>query len=254
VHRFYIPELPDGADEVALPDAEAHHALQVLRLRAGDPLTALNGAGVEWRGELVPKSPRAALLRVLERRRHPAPRTGLTLFQAVAKPRAMEWIVQKATELGARQLVPVLTERSVIRLDAAMAEDKRRKWLAVAIEALKQCGQPWLPQIHSPAPLAATIARQPVSELELIASLAPGSTPLRRHFTGFRQAQGRPPRTAAVWIGPEGDFTPAETEAIIARGTFPITLGPSTLRTETAALCALSILRYELEDEPDPGS
>src|SRR5204863_3529134 len=119
------------------------------------------------------------------------------------------------------------------------------KWQAVAIEAIKQCGAAYLPEVLPPLALLDFIDREETFELALLASLQSDSHP-REFFESFRNKYGRNPQSACVWIGPEGDFSAEEYEAIEKTGAQPITLGPLVLRTDTAACCCLSVLNYEL--------
>jgi 16S rRNA (uracil1498-N3)-methyltransferase len=158
----------------------------------------------------------------------------------------MEAIIQKATELGAFRIVPLLSERVVARFDDREAARKVEKWRLVAKEAIKQCGSAWLPTVELPLTLAQFLAREESFELALIASLEGGSRPARECFRAFEAEHRRLPQSVCVWVGPEGDFTPAETEAIKSHGVLPITLGRLVLRVETAAVYCLSILNHEL--------
>lgn len=165
----------------------------------------------------------------------PAPSAPLTLVQGIVKGDTMEWIIEKAVELGVQRIVPVLTQRSVVRLNATEAAKKQEKWQRVALEACKQCGQAWLPEIVLPCTLGVAIQQTAEVEIKLIASLEPDAGALKREH-----------RTAtAIAIGPEGDFTPDEYAALKAAHWQPWSLGQLTLRSETAAICALSILGYE---------
>jgi 16S rRNA (uracil1498-N3)-methyltransferase len=154
----------------------------------------------------------------------------------------MDEIVRQATEVGAARIVPLISERTQVQLDGARADKKREKWETAAIEAAKQCGNPWLPEIASIQTFASFLASAPATELKLIASLQPGALPLK----ALLAAHGRPPASATWLVGPEGDFSPAEMSAALAAGYVPVTLGPLVLRSDTAALFALSILRHEL--------
>jgi 16S rRNA (uracil1498-N3)-methyltransferase len=172
----------------------------------------------------------------------------LTLLQAVPKGKIFESIIQKATELGAARIVPLLSERVTLRLDDESHASRREKWQLVAIEAIKQCGSPWLPKVELPVSPAEFLARaERAPELSLIASLQPQSRHPREYFDAFRARHGRAPASVCVWVGPEGDFTPLEISAIESGGALPITLGRLVLRSETAATYCLSVLNYELQ-------
>lgn len=232
---------------LVLTGGEAHHALHVLRSRPGEQATILDGAGQETlcRVEAVDRT--RVHLKVIERKLHPAPLWQVTLCQAVPKGKIIEGIIQKATELGAREIVPLLCERVVPELDAEAARDKQSKWQSVAIEAIKQCGSPWLPRVLLPITPVDFLAQPERAELALVASLQPGSCHPREYFKAFRHKFERAPKSIQIWVGPEGDFTPGEVEQIQAAGAFPITLGPRVLRTETAAIYCLSVVNYELQ-------
>jgi 16S rRNA (uracil1498-N3)-methyltransferase len=166
-------------------------------------------------------------------------------LQAVPKGKLMEFIVQKATELGVHRIVPILSERVVPHLDSE--SNKVDKWRATAIEAIKQSGLAWLPQVEDPVTLKDYLKRNEKFDLPLVGSLHGDTRHPREIFQSFQAERGRKPQTAAIWIGPEGDFSAAEVNAIRAAGAFPITLGPVILRVDTAALYCLSILNYELQ-------
>lgn len=247
MHRFFLPAAECGNVELQLTEREAHHALHVLRVRPGDRVTVLDGEGRELHCEVVAVTRHAVRLKVVRTEFAPAPLCKTTLLQAIPKGKLFEFIVQKATELGTIRIVPLLTERVVTHLDEKDGVHKVEKWRQVAIEASKQCGALWLPQIEPPVTPAQFLARQEPIELPLLASLLGERRHPRKCFEEFHATHGRIPGSAAVWIGPEGDFTLAETELILTSGAMPITLGPQVLRTETAALYCLSVVQYELQ-------
>jgi len=252
MHRFFAPPETTGGGEIALPPAEARHAVSVLRSRPGDRAIILNGQGEEILGEIIDSGRRSVRFRVLQRQviaRHPC---RITLVQAVPKARAMDTIVQKATELGASRIVPLLAERSVVHWDEKVAAQKTVKWRMAAVEAAKQCGAAWLPQIDTPTTLRTHLQIQSLepTDLPLLASLQSDAQHPRRFFEAFRAEQGRSPDSVTVWVGPEGDFTPAEVNAIRNTSASPISLGPLVLRSETAALYCLAVVSYETQATP----
>jgi len=248
--RFYLPPAECNGPSITLAGPEAHHALHVLRMRVGDHATILDGAGVELACEVASLGRDDLSLRVLAKQASPPPPAQLTLLQALPKGKLIESIVQKATELGAARIVPLLTERVVSRPDQRDAARRAEKLQAIAIESMKQCGTPWLPRVEPAVPLAECIARQEPFEMSAVASLQPGSLHPREIFHAFFQQHRRLPRSIALWIGPEGDFTPGEIADIQRAGALPITLGPLVLRSETAAVYCLSVFRYELQASP----
>jgi 16S rRNA (uracil1498-N3)-methyltransferase len=157
----------------------------------------------------------------------------------------MELIIEKAVELGVNAIVPVLTERTVVKLDTREAEKKREKWQRLVLESCKQCGQNWLPEVHLPQPFADTWDQLPAHDLRLVAALQEDAKPLKASLLHIGSGARRP-SSVLVAIGPEGDFTPAEYALAQAHGCLPVSLGPITLRVETAALYCLSVLAHEL--------
>jgi 16S rRNA (uracil1498-N3)-methyltransferase len=250
VHRFYLPSGQCQGATLFLTGREARHALQVVRVRRGERVAVLDGAGHEFLCDVEDYDRDQIRLRVGETHSHPPPPCRVTLLQALPKGKIIESIIQKATELGAFRVVPLLSERVVAHLDEKGAAHKIAKLELVAIEAIKQCGSPWLPQVEPPLTPNQFLARKEQFELPLIASLQSGSRSPREYFRAFHAQHGRSPESVCVWVGPEGDFTPAETEAIQLHGALPITLGHLVLRTETAAIYCLSVLNYELQSPP----
>jgi 16S rRNA (uracil1498-N3)-methyltransferase len=246
MHRFYLPPESCSGPSLRLARREAHHALHVLRLKRGECVTVLDGAGNEFLCDVEHAAKDSLALAVLEKKFTPAPACPVTLLVAIPKGKIIESIIPKAVELGAHRIVPLLTERVVTQLDDEGAESKREKWRQVAIEAIKQCGAAWLPDVEAPQTISEFLEQGEKIELPLVGSLQTERRHPRVWFEQFQQQHGRLPHSAGVWIGPEGDFTLAELQAIEAAGAKPITLGALTLRVETAAIYCLSFLNYEL--------
>lgn len=244
---FCAPAERDPA-EIRLSADESHHLVSVNRARAGDTVVAFDGRGREWICELRGADKRAAVLSVrFLQATKPLPYE-VTLGQALPKGGVMDAIVRKATEIGAARIVPLESERTQIHLDAERSDRKIEKWQVAALEACKQCGNPWLPEI---APVQSAVAYMESArgfDLKLIASLHPGATSLKTVLAGFVTANQRPPKKVLWLIGPEGDFTAAEMSVAQTSGFAPVTLGPLVLRCETAAVYALSVLSYELQN------
>jgi 16S rRNA (uracil1498-N3)-methyltransferase len=246
MHRFYLPPENCRGTILTLLERDAHHAMNVLRIKSRERVAVLNGAGDEFDCEVTSASKKSVQLSVLEKKIHPPPPFQITLIQAIPKGKMMDWIIEKATELGAARIIPLLAERVVTRLDAHEAGEKRDKWQHIAIEAIKQCGQPWLPRVETPLMPKDFVARGEKFELPLVGSLQSDSLHPRKFFRRFSETNKRPPQSVAIWVGPEGDFTPEEMELIKSSGGLPITLGPLVLRCETAAMYCLAIANYEM--------
>jgi 16S rRNA (uracil1498-N3)-methyltransferase len=247
MHRFYLPPQQCQDASLFLTGREAHHARHVVRVRRGESVAVVDGTGHQFLCEVQEYDRDKVKLAVIEKHFQPTLPSQVTLLQAVPKGKLMEVIIQKATELGASRIVPLLTERVVAQLNDKDVAHKTAKWRAVAMEAIKQCGSAWLPEIEPPLTLNRFIARKESFEMSLIASLESDSRPAREYLLAFQAQRGRMPGSVCVWVGPEGDFTPAETEAIKSQGALPITLGRLILRTETAAIFCLSVLNYEYQ-------
>ena len=246
MHRFYLPPAQCVGDQLRLTDREAHHALHVLRLRNGETVTILDGAGQSLECEVNGLTRAEVKLKVRTRSLIPPLPCQITLIQALPRGKIMDAIIQKAVELGAHRVIPILSERVVSQLDEEGVESKRDKWQQVAVEAIKQSGAAWLPSVAAPIPLAKYLAQPEVFDLTLIGSLQAERRHPRACLVEYQTRQSHPPGRIGVWVGPEGDFTPAEVAAIQAAGAQPITLGRLVLRVETAAIYCLSILNYEL--------
>ena len=243
MHRFYIPPETWNLDALALDEAETHHAIDVLRMNPGDKAVVFNGRGIEATVEIAAVTRKSVTLRKLLHSKSAPLACEIILAQAVPKGKNMDLIVQKAVELGAAAVCPLLSERTVVQVEEDDAARKQQKWQAVAIEAAKQCGQNWLPAVHLPRTPKEFFSRPVRHDLMLIASLQPGAMHLKKLLA---ENADKKPRSVLVLVGPEGDFTPAEIGLARSHGCRPITLGPIVLRTETAALYCLSVLSYEL--------
>ncbi len=246
--RVFAPAPTHGT--ISLPTGESHHLVTVNRARTGDTVIAFDGRGTEWTCELADARKAGATLRVTATHtRAPLP-CAITLAQALPKGGVMDDIVRHATELGAARIVPLSTERTQVHLDGDRSDKKVEKWRLTALEAAKQCGNPFLPEITGVLSLGEFLASAAVRgdgspQLKLVASLHPGAQSLRECVARFRSEHGYAPK-AAIWlVGPEGDFSPAEMAAAQAAGFVPVTLGPLVMRCDTAATAALAVLSYE---------
>ncbi len=240
--RVYVDAVLTAGSVVELARDTASHLAKVLRARDGDELVLFNGDGREFLGAIDSVRGSRVLASVGECR--PVDRESplaVTLVQCVPRGDRMDFIVQKATELGVSRIVPILSQRSVVRLDARQAESKTAHWRAVAVSACEQCGRNRLPAIDAARPL-----------LHYLGESAPGDA-LRLVFEPDRESQARgvsqdPLQRAEIAIGPEGGFEADELEAFRVAGFFRVGLGPRILRTETAAIAALVWLQTRFGD------
>jgi 16S rRNA (uracil1498-N3)-methyltransferase len=247
MHRFYVSPENWQSAPLALRGSEAHHARDVLRMKAGEKIVLFNGRGHEVTVEITGFEDDEIRLRKLHEGDTPPLRCRIVLGQAIPKGKNMELIVQKAVEIGAAEIAPIVSDRTIVQIDSKIAAQKQRKWQQIAIEAAKQCGQNWLPHVHSPTKLLEffSASEQPF-DLRLIGSLQPDARNLKSTLEMYQRQHGDRPRSVLMLVGPEGDFTPAELGLARRHGCEPITLGPIILRVETAAIYCLSVLSYEL--------
>jgi 16S rRNA (uracil1498-N3)-methyltransferase len=247
MHRFYITPENWSADSPLLTGGEAHHARNVLRLGPGDKVVLFDGRGRELTGEIASTDSSEIRLRKLHQAQTPPLRCQITLAQAIPKGKNMDLIVQKAVEIGAAEIAPILSDRTVVRLDEESAASKQSKWQTIAIEAAKQCGQNWLPRVDVPQTMAQFLQHQHRFDLQLIGSLQSDAVHLKKILADYSAEHGGDrPASVLMMVGPEGDFTPAELALARSHGCRPITLGPIVLRVETASIYCLSVLSYEL--------
>jgi 16S rRNA (uracil1498-N3)-methyltransferase len=246
-HRFYIRPEQWNPEDLFLEEGEAHHCIDVLRLDTGARVVVFNGRGMEVTAEIVGVEKGRVSLKGVIKTKTDRLACNITLAQAIPKGKNMDLIVQKATELGVGRIIPLLSERTILQLDTDEMEKKKEKWKQVIVEAAKQSGQNWLPEITSPISAKQFFAMFAEYELPLIASLQTDARSFKKVLANFREQHGRRPHSALMVIGPEGDFTPAETSWAKSAGCIPVSLGPIVLRTETAAIYSLSVLAYELQ-------
>ena len=246
MHRFYLAPENWNPDALALTGAEAHHCRNVLRLEVGDKVVLFDGRGRELTAQITSADSSNIRLRKINEAQTPLLRCQITLGQAIPKGKNMDLIVQKAVEIGAAEIAPITSDRTVVRLDEESAASKQAKWQTVAIEAAKQCGQNWLPQIHIPQTMSQFFQQPHRFDLQLIGSLQSDAVHLKKILADYSTEHGDRPSSVLMLVGPEGDFTPAELALARSHGCRPITLGPIVLRVETASIYCLSILSYEL--------
>ena len=242
MHRFYLAPEDWNPDALVLSGPEAHHCRNVLRLESGNKVVLFDGRGREVTAEITSADSSKIQLRKLHEAQSAPLRCQITLGQAIPKGKNMDLIVQKAVEIGAAEIAPIISDRTVVRLDEESAASKQSKWQTVAIEAAKQCGQNWLPQVHVPQTMSQFFQQARRFDLQLIGSLQSDAVHLKEILAEYADR----PKNVLLLVGPEGDFTPAELSLARSHGCRPITLGPIVLRVETASIYCLSILSYEL--------
>src|SRR5216117_1656578 len=182
MHRFFISPGNWNSGAFTLAGSEAHHARDVLRMRVGEKLVLFNGCGREITAEIVDLADDEMVLRKLHEAETPPLRCRIVLGQAIPKGKNMDVIVQKAVEIGAAEIAPIISDRTIVQVDSETAAQKQSKWQQIAIEAAKQCGQNWLPRVHVPGKLSELFSAAALEsfDLRLIGSLQPDAQHLKK--------------------------------------------------------------------------
>jgi 16S rRNA (uracil1498-N3)-methyltransferase len=228
---------------VAFDADETHHLVRVLRLGVGDRVVAADGRGAAWEVRLLTLGETATGTIVGPVALAAESPLHVALVQAVPKGDRMEAVVRAATELGVARILPALTERTIVRLDAGAWRERARRWQRVAREATKQCGRAVVPPVEPPRPLAGWLAPEAAADLRLC--LWEGDA---RPLGDVLARLGGRPRSASVIVGPEGGLTDAEVARAGAAGYVPVSLGGRILRTETAGPTIVAVLQHVLGD------
>ena len=246
MHRCYAPGVDlQAATALDIEGEEAKHALKVMRLRVGDVCEVFNGCGQAATGRIAATSG-SSHMTLAELTPLPAmpPVAGITLALAIPKGSNMDLIVQKAVEMGVQRIIPLITERTIVRIDAKEAAAKTAKWSRTVLEACKQCGVNTLPVVEQPQSYSSFLQRSDLPALKLQCAIVPHARPMRELLEAARAAHQS---ECVLLIGPEGDFSPAEYAAGEAAGYQPTSLGPIILRVETAVFLAVAAARYALD-------
>ncbi|MCI9405853.1 MAG: 16S rRNA (uracil(1498)-N(3))-methyltransferase [Oscillospiraceae bacterium] len=234
--RFYID--PPAGELVTLSGEDARHVSRSLRMAPGDLLTLCDRAGMDYSGVLRQIDSQTVTVQILSCQPcKTEPTVFVRLYQALPKADKLEWIVQKAVELGVGEIIPVLTERCISRPDEKTMEKKRDRWQKIAAEAAKQCGRGRIPKVRPL--LRFTAAAQELGRMER------GLFLYEKGGVPFREAMAAPATEIGMLVGAEGGFSPAEADAVQQLGGCAVSLGRRILRCETAPLAALSVCMYE---------
>ncbi len=236
IPRIHVTQPLQAGIEIELPLQAGEHLARVLRLERGHPLRLFNGDGQEYVGELASLAKRSVIARVLEATDAPDRESPLriTLGQGIARGEKMDWILQKATELGVARIVPLVTLRTEVKLDAERAERRMAHWQAVIASACEQCGRNTLPQLAEPQKLGDWAAALDEAAGVRLALDPQGDQRPRDMQVGA---------TATLVVGPEGGLSDQDLATLRQAGFLGLRLGPRILRTETAGLAALAALQ-----------
>lgn len=239
-HRLFVSEPLSPSDEYRLPDEQGHYLSRVLRLKQGDRILLFDGSGYEYPAIVTEVARKKVVLKIGSAvSRDTDSALKIRLIQGISRGERMDFVVQKATELGVDRISPVLTEFSVVKLSADRAARRLLHWQKIAQSACEQCGRNLIPVIDPPGSLHEFLRHDTAAKCRLL--LQPSAT---------RSLHEVEPPTADVdlLIGPEGGFSAIENEMLAHAGFESVLLGPRVLRTETAALAALTLLQANWGD------
>lgn len=235
---FLFPEAERGDGFLVLDPRESHHLVRVFRAREGAPVEVLDGQGLRFQGRLAEAHSKAACIAVESIETVKRPSVSVCLVQAVPKGKAMDLILRMATEIGASSVQPIFTEQGEVQMKGERLASKKDKWRLTMIEACKQCGVAWVPELAPPLAMSDWLARSAApGALRLVASLEAGSRPLRDQLLSAAA-----PSQVELAVGPEGDFSIGEYAQLRAAGFASVRLGANVLRAETAAAYLLSVV------------
>lgn len=232
-HRFYCPSKLSVGAIVSLPETAAVHAARVLRMQVGDKATLFNGDGADYQCQLTTVQKNSVTAQVVSCTvvTNESP-LDILLLQGISSGDRMDYTIQKAVELGVREIQPIATERSVVKLNQERAEKRIAHWQQIVISACEQCSRAYVPVVHAPLSLSQWLAQNPQHEASRILLNPVGAKKLAQLSKPSSQIQ--------LLIGAEGGLSPHEIDTASAHGFQSIILGPRILRTETAALTAIA--------------
>lgn len=241
--RFFIPEPQLEDDLLTLQGKEVKHIRKSLRLRKGDEIVAFDGSGQEYVGRIVREGPTSVVIQVSDvRSSQKESSLEITLAQSLLKGEKMDYLVQKATELGVRRIIPFISLRSVPLLEKSKKLGKQRRWEKIAIEASKQCGRGVIPKIEPLCDFSEMLSLVTRESLRFVLHEKEG----RRLKDVLKESKDH--GHIFFIVGPEGGMGPEEIKISKEVGFVPVFMGERIMRAETASLCLLSILQYEWGD------
>lgn len=245
MHHFFVEPTQIGTDTIVITGSDVNHIKNVLRMKLEEQVCIYDGAYHEYLCTIREFGAEEIFLNILEKTEQTSELSSkLYLFQGLPKGDKMELIIQKAVELGVYEIIPVSTKRAVVKLDEKKKESKRKRWQAIAESAAKQSGRGMIPQIAPVMTLKEAFAYAEGFDKNLIPyELEKGMDQTKETLSSLKSGM-----SIGIFIGPEGGFDEVEIEQAVERNIQPISLGKRILRTETAGLCILSVLMFQLED------
>lgn len=239
---FLLAQEYKKADIAVITGKQAHHIRDVLRLKRGDTLQLFDGQGNLYQGRILATQPKQLKVEIeYVNKVLPKSTIKITLAQALPKKNKMDYIVEKATELGVSAIIPIQTERTIPKLDQLKQSARKLRWQRIAAEAAKQCGRLDIPQVKELSSWSEVLSALANYDFKLIACLSENTKGIKDILRTEKKG-----KKVAILIGPEGDFTKTEINKAQNAGFIPISLGSNVLKSDTAALACLSIINYEL--------
>jgi len=243
MHRFFVNNESLCSTQVVLTGRQAHQIGKVLRMKPGDNIVVLDNTGFEYTAILTKIDRREVVGELIYKQRAQGePRTQITLYQSLLAREKFEWVLQKCTEVGVTDFVPMVTERSIIRRPDAITPRKLTRWQDIVAEAAEQSCRGRIPQLEAPVSFADAVSGLSSFDRCLIGSPQATGRGLREILRAGRAE----PVAVALLIGPEGGFTDQEIALALSYGATAIRIGKRILRTETAAVVASALILYEL--------
>jgi len=241
MHRFFVNHENIYPDHILIKSEDVKHIKNVLRLKPGDEVVICDGDGTDYSAVITGYEVDGVAASIVKASKSQSePVINVTLFQGIPKSDKMDFIIQKSVELGVKRIVPLITERTVVRLkDKREVGKKTERWNRISLEAAKQSGRGRIPQVAEPVEFCSAMELCRNMDFSVIPYENCKEPGLKEHL---QNCNGK---NIAVIIGPEGGFTNHEIEQALLSGIMPVTLGPRILRTETAALAVMAILMYE---------
>ncbi|MFA6078339.1 MAG: 16S rRNA (uracil(1498)-N(3))-methyltransferase [Candidatus Omnitrophota bacterium] len=238
--RFYVPKESIEGRRIVIHGKEAHHILDVMRLKVMDKVVTFDGTGKEYSGIIREADARSLVVEITDTRMLLSDKkVSITLIQAIPKKEKMDYIIEKGTELGVDVIMPVISERTIVDWDEKKKASSVDRWKRIALEASKQCGRADIPEIGAIRKFSDAITRSGSFDLAMIAALSEGAVSLKDALADFGSGK------AVIAIGPEGDFVPSEIRSAKDAGFKLINLGARVLKSDTAGLAVLAIMSYE---------
>ena len=235
--RFFVPRASVKGNTISVSGEEAHHILDVMRLKLSDSVTTFDGTGKEYTGVITKADKRSLVIEVKKVREYKQePGSHITVIQAIPKRERIEYFIEKATELGVSGIIPVTTARTIPDWSDEKKVSHVERWRKLAREASKQCGRLDIPEISKITEFKDLLVKMPKEGLKLIAALDERAVPIKALLRDFKGG------SAIIAIGPEGDFTPDEVKMAVDSGFLIVSLGPRVLKSDTAGLFVLSVI------------